>query len=199
MKNLLKIFLSIISVVYVVLSLCGAVQGETSDDVLWQNLETKYTIILYQSLEDLKKFDKKIDYSPDEWGISRLFSGSGADKRMDKLKKKIDALHERVQWILGMRKKKNKLKINIYPDKEKLHATFSKIYKKSYRSYKTSLRIRAWYIFESNTIYITVDDLNEGILAHEIAHSVIDQYLKVRPPKAAAEILARYVDKHLFK
>jgi hypothetical protein len=38
----------------------------------------------------------------------------------------------------------------------------------------------------------------EGILAHEIAHSIIDNYLLILPPKATAEILARYVDEHLF-
>ena len=57
--------------------------------------------------------------------------------------------------------------------------------------------IRAWYIYESNTIYINADDVHEGILAHEMAHSIIDHYFSVRPPRATAEILARYVDKHL--
>jgi hypothetical protein len=37
------------------------------------------------------------------------------------------------------------------------------------------------------------------MLAHEMAHSIIDHYLRVRPPHATAEILARYVDGHLFE
>jgi len=37
------------------------------------------------------------------------------------------------------------------------------------------------------------------MLAHEIAHAIIDNYLSVRPPRATAEILARYVGKHLNK
>jgi hypothetical protein len=32
-----------------------------------------------------------------------------------------------------------------------------------------------------------------------MAHSIIDNYLLVRPPKATAEILARYVDSHLIE
>jgi hypothetical protein len=40
--------------------------------------------------------------------------------------------------------------------------------------------------------------MHEGILAHEMAHAIIDQFLTVRPPSATAEILARYVDGHLF-
>jgi hypothetical protein len=57
---------------------------------------------------------------------------------------------------------------------------------------------RAWYVYEYNTIYINVRDVNEGMLAHELAHSIIDHYLSVRPPRASAEILATYVDKSLF-
>ena len=87
MKKLLKIFFFIISGIYLVLSPCGTVLGGTSDNIPWQSLETKYTIIRYQSLEDLKKFDKKIDYSPGEWGITRLFSNSGTNNWMDKLKR----------------------------------------------------------------------------------------------------------------
>jgi hypothetical protein len=46
---------------------------------------------------------------------------------------------------------------------------------------------------------VNADDLTEGILAHEMAHSIIDHFLVIRPPKAATEILARYVDRHLFE
>ena len=71
-----------------------------------------------------------------------------------------------------------------------LYAAHQKIFEKP-------CRFRAWYVYELNTIYLNVDDVHEGMLAHEIAHSIIDHYLLVRPPKATAEILARYVDKHL--
>ena len=39
--------------------------------------------------------------------------------------------------------------------------------------------------------------LRVGILAHEMAHAVIDHYFGVKPPKATAEILAQYVDAHI--
>jgi len=70
---------------------------------------------------------------------------------------------------------------------------------RAYRAFTGSgnLRVRAWYIYERNTIYLNVRDVNEGIVAHEMAHAIIDHYLLVRPPRATAEILARYVDEHL--
>ena len=154
-------------------------------------MESKYVIIYYQTPEDLERFDEEIDYSPEGWGVGNLFSSSGSGADMEKRKKKMDALYERVQQILDMRKKMEKVRIKIYKDKRQLQDAFQSIFMTRRDN------IRAWYIFEFNTIYVNVDDLHEGMLAHEMAHSIIDHYLTVRPPKRAAEILARYVDKHL--
>lgn len=181
------------------MSLCGVAQGEASSSITTQRLETKYTIIHYQCLKDLKKFNHKVDYSPGEWGLKRLFSRSDSTKMRDKLKKKVDDLYERVQEILDMRKKMEKVTIKIYPNTKQLHAVYARIYNISSRAYNVSRPPRGWYIYEYNTIYINVGDLHEGMLAHEMAHSIIDHYLTVRPPGAAAEILARYVDSHLFE
>jgi hypothetical protein len=46
---------------------------------------------------------------------------------------------------------------------------------------------------------VSVADLHEGMLAHEMAHAIIDHFFAVRPPSSTAEILARYVGKHLDK
>lgn len=163
----------------------------SADDTPWQNLETKHTIIDYQSPEDLKTFNKKVVYYSAQRSLKSLFSPSGSNSLTDRLKKKVDALYERVQEILDMRERMNKVIINISHDKKQLNAAF-------YRIFKKKCSVRAWYIYEFNTIYINADDLNEGILAHEMAHAIIDHYFAVRPPEATAEILARYVDKHLL-
>lgn len=193
-RNLSKRLLFIICWNFLLfLSPCGVAQGEKSANINWQSLETKYTILHYQSLKDLKKFNRKVDYSPGEWGIIRLFSRTRSGKEMrDKLKEKVDALYERVREILDMRKKMRKVIINIYHNKRQLHAAYYEIYKKP-------CKLRAWYIYQYDTIYINANDLHEGMLAHELAHSIIDHYLRVRPPPATAEILARYVDGHLFE
>ena len=90
-----------------------------------------------------------------------------------------------------MRRGNNKVVVYVYPDEEKLHHTF-------YEMYKRPCETRAWYVYATNTIYLNVDDVHEGILAHELAHSIIRRSLLVRPPKATTEILARYVDENLF-
>jgi hypothetical protein len=164
----------------------------SQDGVSWQVLETKYTIIRYQSPEDLKEFDRRIDYSPDAWSFKGLFSGSASRDLEGAVAKKVDALTERVQEILDMRRRMQRIIINLYPNRDQLDDAYE-------RMYKAPCRLRAWYIYEYNSIYINIEDVHEGMLAHEMAHAIVDHYLLVRPPKATAEILARYVDSHLFE
>ena len=159
----------------------------------WERFETKYAVIHHHSIEDLKKFDRKIDFSGGDFSLKSLFSETNPEDTMGKIRLKIDALYERVQEILDMRKKfEKKVIIQLYPGKKET----AKAYKELFGG---ELRVRAWYVYELNTIFINIDDVHEGMLAHEMAHSIIDHYLAVRPPRASAEILAVYVDTHLFK
>ena len=157
----------------------------------WNAFDTKYLILQYRDIEDLKKFGRQVNYSDNNSSFSSFFRNSSSENESKKMAFKLDALVEKVQLILDMRKP-IKITVNLYPDKTALNTEYFKIYKK-----KKSLR--AWYIFEYNTIYVNVQDLFAGMFAHECAHAIIDNYMGVRPPRATAEILARYVDGHLFK
>lgn len=166
------------------------VYAQTQKELPWNILETKYTLIHYQSEDDLEKFNSKIDYGPKKWGLGRLFSKAESNSMADRLVMKMDLLFERVQEILEMRKKFNKVNIKLYKNKNQLHEAFTRIYKKP-------CQIRTWYRYRDNTVHVQVEDFNENMLAHELAHAVVDHYLLVRPPTATAEILARYVDMNL--
>lgn len=160
-----------------------------AQDPLSRRLETKNTVLLYQSLDDLARFESKVRYGG---GFGSFFSARPkGDDLLDAVAEKVDALYERVQEILDMRGEMAKVTLRLYPDQDALA--------RAYRAFTGSgnLRVRAWYIYERNTIYLNVRDVHEGIVAHEMAHAIIDHYLMVRPPRATAEILARYVDEHL--
>lgn len=198
MKDYLKIFFITVFCNFLLLSPFNLAGGETSDDLQWKSLETKYVIIKYQSEKDLKKFHKKVDYAHEGRSIISLIGGSSTDNLEGNIRTKIDALYERAQEILGMHKKVNKVTIVIYHDKKQLGDSYSKIYNSATLAYGHSPVPRAFFIYSFNSIYVTSQDVHEGILAHEMAHSIVDNFLRVRPPRATAEILARYVDKHLF-
>jgi len=164
--------------------------GENGDK--WLSLETRHTILHYESAEDLKRFNHNIDFSGGDGGFF-VFPFSRDEKDIvEKTGEKVDAIFERVQEILDMRKNMQKVVVNIYHDSHELDTAFLQVYQQP-------RRIRAWYRYWNNTIYINSRDLHAGMLAHELAHAVIDHYMVVRPPRATAEILARYVDEHLEK
>ena len=198
MKKLLKILTITVEGIFIFFFLCGISLAETPGDVQWEKLITRHTVIQYQSIEDLKNFNKKISYLPNRWGLDFLSSQSEIKGLKNRITKKVDALHKRVQDILGMRKLMSRETILLYPNKEKLHAAFSRISKKHRLAYGKSSFPRAWYIHARNSIYINVEDLHEGILAHEMAHAIVDSYLLIQPPESTSEILARYVESHLF-
>lgn len=168
----------------------GTALADPPEEAAWPALETEHTIIRYQAPNDLTKFNARIRYPSKNWGITRLFKPGAANDLESIVARKVDIIFERVQQILGMRKPMDKVAIRLHPNAEQLKHAYEAIY-------GGRCRIRAWYRFRNNSVYVNVRDLNEGMLAHELAHSIIDNYLAVRPPRATAEILARYVDSHL--
>ncbi|MGD9382849.1 MAG: hypothetical protein PVH55_02255 [Desulfobacterales bacterium] len=167
------------------------VWGETSKTTPWQHIESRYALIKYKTLEDLERFNDSIDYLPSKRWLNNLFSFLDPKDPIASVKQKVDALFERVQQLLDTSMCKGKVVINIYSNKK----SFCDVRK---RMLGDDCHFRAWYIFDRNTIYINVDDVHDGILAHEIAHVIIDHYLTIRPSTAIAEIIAVYVDENLY-
>ncbi len=52
----------------------------------------------------------------------------------------------------------------------------------------------SFYFFETNTIYISLEDITAGMFAHEVAHALISHYFVVPPPQRIQEILAGYAE-----
>jgi hypothetical protein len=164
-----------------------------AQDPLTQRLETERAVILYDTTDTLSRFESNLDYKPEGYSFGGIFSPAPkGNDLLQAVSQKVDGLYERVQQILDMRGKlKEKVVLRLYPDRDAL----ARVYQAFTGS--SSLQVRAWYIYERNTVYLNVQDMHEGMVAHEIAHAIIDHYLMVRPPRATAEILARYVDEHL--
>ena len=177
---------------------CNASADIILDFSQWKSLETKYVILKYQSPEDLKHFHEKIAYSPEKWQFKSLLNGSGSKSLSEKIGTKIDAMFERVQKILGMHKKKKRVTIVVHSNKKQLRDSYVRICSLSPHAYGHNPVPKAFYIYSFNTIYINVEELHDGMLAHEMAHAIVDNFIRFQPPEPTAEILARYVDEHLF-
>lgn len=172
------------------LTLCISTFAGISEAGVKQIVRTRHTTLEFNSAEDLERFNSKIKYA--DSSFSSLFSSPSHEEIKRKLVKKVDKLFEKVQLILDMRKEMKPVKVRVYSNKQELCAAFQKIFRKK-------CGVRGWYLYEFNTVFLNVDDVHEGMLAHELGHAIIDHFLTVRPPRATAEILAKYVDKNLFE
>mgnify|MGYP006306535879 CR=1 FL=1 len=180
-------FIIIISFTFIIPSVSAEADFSTKP---WTELKTKHTIIRYKSHNDLFKFHESVDYGPGKWNKTPLFSDISKTELKQMVSLKTDAIFERAQTILNKKKKIKKIFIDIYCNAQELKKAYNLIY-------RGECNVRAWYRHRNRTVYINVEDVHAGMLAHELAHGIIDHFLVVKPPAETAEILARYVDSHL--
>ena len=154
-------------------------------------IETKYTVMTFNSTADLERFNRAIRYAGRS-SLAGIFSSSSGESPEGELARKVDLLFEKVQQILDMRKEMRKVRVLVFSNSAELNQAYTKIFKEK-------STVRGWYVYEFNTVFLNAEDVHEGMLAHELGHAVIDHYFGVRPPRATAEILAKYVDKNLFE
>lgn len=131
--------------------------------------KTKYTTIYYNQDQDLSSFLWRIG------GIKEV------DIHTDftLAKNRIDRIVSQVEAILDM-----------YPERFHIDIYISAEYKEG------SI---AFYSHKTKSITVFVDRITDGVLAHEIAHAVINSYFSIPPPKRIQEILTQYVDRHLWE
>lgn len=104
----------------------------------------------------------------------------------------IDILFKEVCNILDMHLYSYHGDIKIYQSKEELKKTFSEMF-------GGELKSESFYCYEENTIYISTQGINPGILGHEMAHAIINHYFVVMPPMKVQEVLAGYVEYSINK
>lgn len=91
---------------------------------------------------------------------------------------RVDRIVNRVQSILDMQPDNFHIKINLFAQYEE--------------------GMIALYSYKTNSIIVYADKVTDGIFAHEIAHAVICNYFPEPLPSKIQEILAQYVDRHLW-
>lgn len=65
------------------------------------------------------------------------------------------------------------------------------------RKYGKDVDYISFYSPRDKTIYVSVRDVDTGVMAHEITHLIIDLYYGIGTPEKIHEVLAQYVESHL--
>ena len=151
-----------------------------------RELKTRFAMIAYSNEDHLRTFNKEVSLG----SLSYLLKDKKSFTVQDEIKEKIDVIVERVEAILEMFPKDAAFTISLLPSDEEVQA----VYKKKYRK---DVDFIAFYSPRDKTIFVSVPDMNLGVLAHEIAHAVIDLYYGRATPSKIHEVLAQYVESHL--
>ena len=101
-----------------------------------------------------------------------------ASEDVELAKIRVDEIVEKVQSLLGMYPEAFRVEIALGPPQEKSDV--------------------AYYSHETRSVTVAPNRVTDGVLAHEIAHAVICAYFAEPPPAKTQEILAQYVDRHLW-
>lgn len=149
-------------------------------------LESRYAKIAYETEEDLRKFNDGVRLR----SLSYLARNRNNLTVADEVGTKVDVLTERVKTVLEMSPKTLKFTIVLLPSESDVRRVYRARYGKS-------ADFIAFYAPKEGTVYLSVDDVTLHVLAHELAHVVIDHYLGVSPSSKIHEVLAQYAEEHL--
>lgn len=150
-------------------------------------LKSQYTTIYYEQEDLLRQFDSKVSFGR----ISYLLHNKTSTTTEDEVKNKVDVLIERVEAILDMHPDDFRIRIVILP-------TTSDIKKAIKATSAQEADLVAFYTPRGKTVYVSVSDIRLGVLAHEFGHAVVDSYFVVGPPPKIHEVMAQYVEIHLY-
>jgi len=153
---------------------------------------SRFASIHYQEPSLLENLARKIQPGALTLSLNRIFMGGTKPSPQAKAGRYVDQLFQRVQVILEMPKPELKVHVRLYRSQDELSEAFSAITGRP-------TRVPAFYWRETDTIYLQLERISPGILAHEMAHAVIAHYFIVSPPEKIAELLCQYVDREVSK
>jgi len=155
----------------------------------WVTAKGHFCTLYIREDVDIKRLNHKIDTYRVDFGLSdkplRLTPAPEGEVLY-----KFDLVFLKVQELLDMRPNKLHVDVRIYHRKNELDKLYVEIF-----SEKGDLI--AFYVFKLNTIFACEEKISASVVAHEIAHCVIDHHFTVSPPKKIAEMIAHYAERHL--
>jgi len=154
---------------------------------LYAHHTREHVTLQCDSEQVLDEFNKKLELGP---RLCTLVEQKNYVTVEDELTAKFNAIIEQAKVVLNMYPRNLHVKVVILPTARDCSAIFAKKY--GLREKKI-----AYYSLSENTIYISASDARVGVLAHELAHAIVDFYFSERPPYHIHELLAQSVEQHL--
>ncbi|MFA5317843.1 MAG: HAMP domain-containing protein [Dehalococcoidales bacterium] len=163
--------------------------GAFSDGSDWTTVKSTFCTIFFKDKVDVRKVNDKIDTYRIDFGLSEKPIRASKDPG-DEIAYKFDLIFFKVQEILDMRPRDLHLNVRIYKGQSDLDRVYVEIFNQDNK-------FIAFYIFKLDSLFASEEKISANVMAHEIAHCVVDHYFSVLPPSKVAEMIAQYADVHL--
>ncbi len=155
----------------------------------WTVIDSVFCTIYFKDKVDARRVSDKIDTYRIDYGLSEKPVRSGKSAN-DDVAYKFDLIFFKVQELLDMRPKDLHLNVRIYKGQPDLDRVYMEIFDQQNK-------FIAFYIFKLNSLFASEEKISANVMAHEIAHCIVDHYFSVTPPTKVAEMIAQYADLHL--
>jgi hypothetical protein len=181
-----RLFIGIISLIALLVFISLPLEAFPAERPLSKTYQTRYSTVRYSRDAELTEFGIKILMFDEP-----LYKYAEKDILTVAVRDNVDAIVDRVKTLLDMNPRDLRFTIRIYP----AHSDIKAMYLEHGMLGKAPY---AFYSHNERTIYVSLEMLTPGMLAHETAHAVMNSYFAVPPPADMQEVLARYVDRHLW-
>jgi|GEM_PF-298661 len=164
-------------------------EGTFTDGSDWTTVDSIFCTIFLKHDVDIRRVNSRIDTYRIDFGLTEKPSRASNDIEGE-IAYKFDLIFFKVQEILDMRPKGLHLNVRIYKGQDDLDRVYMEIFDQDNK-------FIAYYIFKLNSLFMSEEKISANVMAHEIAHCIVDHYFSVIPPTKVAEMIAQYADAHL--
>jgi len=155
---------------------------------IWHKIEARFITIEYADGIDLESIDRKINER--DFLISSLPAARKTSNIEERISRRMDEIFTRAREVLDMWPSRLRVKVKIFKDNDELRAEY-------YKMFNMSEDLKSFYIYQHNTVYTSAEYISDSVIAHEMAHAIVDHYFSSIPPAKVRELMASYVDLHL--
>lgn len=174
------------------LFLCAGISLAVNDDFEAANkVESEHFTLYYAQPLQLSDFDYKLNVSASD----KILAGKTIKPRAPdgEFPDMLDTLFLEICNILDMQLYSYHGDIKVCHSQNQLKDIYKILFRKDLGN-----RL-SFYVYDTNTIYISAGSFKREVLGHEIAHAIISHYFIVLPSVKIQEVLSSYVEFQLRK
>ncbi len=160
---------------------------------------TRYAVVRATSAADLLEMERRLHFSAHPSLSPARTTGEFAfHPGLARLTAKIDGILERAAGLLSLSQvRPPRVTLVLLPDGKEVrqqHVALVPGQRPGLFGYGS---LEAFYYVGTRTVYLSLADLREGILAHELTHHLLCTLMAMPPPEATQEAYAHYVESRL--